>query len=69
MKLTVVFRDAGPLIFCNDVCSYRSVQIELTPDQCDALAPRCIGTNGGVKLYEDISRAFIEPNDEKGGGQ
>ena len=60
MKLTVILRNDGPLLFCGDSPSYRSVQIELTPEQCAAIAPRRIGIDAGREQFEQISRAFIE---------
>ncbi len=60
MKLTVILRNDFPLIF-GDCPSYRSVQVELTPEQCQAIMPRYTGKQGGAALYEDISKAFIEP--------
>jgi hypothetical protein len=65
MKLTVILRDDSPMIHCGDSPSYRSVQINLTPEQCEALKPRWTGSSAGVDEYESISKAFIEP-DEKG---
>ena len=59
--LTVVIRNEAPLIHCNDCPSYRSVQIELTEDQVDAIALRPTHQSGRDKYYEEISRCFIEP--------
>jgi hypothetical protein len=64
MILTVVLRNAGPMIFCGDPPSHRSVQIELTPEQCEAIKPRHVGTDCGREVYEAISMSFIEPNTE-----
>jgi hypothetical protein len=61
MKLTVIFRDDSPMIFCNDSPSYRSVQIDLTEKQNEVLKPLQTGTNGLNKIYESISKCFIEP--------
>lgn len=60
-KLTVVFRDDGPMIHCGDCPAYRSVQIVLTEDQVKALARRQTHSSGPDLYYEDISRCFIEP--------
>jgi uncharacterized coiled-coil protein SlyX len=57
--LTVVIRDDGPLIFCNDRPTYRSVQIRLTPEQIAAIELRHVGTNCGDEIYESISCCFI----------
>jgi hypothetical protein len=61
MKLTVIFRNDSPMIHCGDSPSYRSAQIELTPEQCEAIKPRWTGFSSGVDNYEEISKAFIEP--------
>ena len=63
MKLTVIFRNDSPMIHCGDSPSYRSVQIELTPEQCEAIKPRWTGFSSGVDNYEEISKAFIVPSD------
>ena len=55
MKLTVIFRDAFPLIHFGDAPSYRSVQIELTTSQIEALVLRL--------ETEEISRCFLESNE------
>lgn len=60
MILTVIIRNDGPMIFCGDAPTYRSVQIELTPKQCEAIKPRHVGTNCGNEVYESISKTFIE---------
>jgi len=62
MILTVILRNDGPLIFAGDAPSYRSVQTELTPEQCEEIKPRHVGTDCGREVYEAISKAFIEPN-------
>ena len=62
MKLTVILRDDGPMIHCGDSPAYRSVQVDLTPEQVAAIAPRKTGSSAGVEEYESISKAFIEPN-------
>lgn len=59
--LTVVIRNDGPLIFCDDSPSYRSVHIELTDEQRAALALKWVGLDRGIDFHETISRAFIEP--------
>ena len=62
MKLTVILRNDSPMIHCGDSPEYRSVQIDLTPEQVAAIAPRKTGSSAGVEEYESISKAFIEPN-------
>ena len=60
MKLTVILRNDSPMIHCGDSPSYRSVQIELTHEQCIKIAPQKTGLSGGKDEYESISKAFIE---------
>lgn len=52
MKLTVTIRDDSPMIHCGDSPSYRSVQIELTPEQIAKIK---------LRQEEDFSRCWIEP--------
>lgn len=61
-KLTVVFRDDGPMIHCGDSPAYRSVQITLTDEQVRALAMRHTHSSGTNQFHEEISRCFIEPD-------
>ncbi len=51
MKLTVILRNDSPMIHCGDSPSYRSVQVDLTPDQCAAIAPRKTESSGGTDEY------------------
>ena len=62
--LTVIIRDDGPMIFCGDSPSYRSVSIELTAEQREKLALRWTGNSGGDDYFEQISRCFIEPAED-----
>ncbi len=59
--LTVILRNDGPLIHCNDSPSYRSVQIELTDEQWEKISPKRLGTLDGKPFYECLSKCFIEP--------
>ena len=61
IKLTVIFRDDGPMIHCGDSPIYRSVQVELTPEQQERLKPRPSYMAGTTQYYEAISKCFIEP--------
>jgi hypothetical protein len=54
--LTVIIRDDAPLVHCNDAPIYRTVQMQLTPEQVEAMRLR--GT------YESISKCWIEPEIE-----
>ena len=62
MVLTVILRDDSPMIHCGDSPAYRSVRVDLTPEQVAAIAPRKTGSTGRQEEYESISKAFIEPN-------
>jgi hypothetical protein len=65
--LTVVIRDDGPLVDCGDVPSYRSVRIDLTPEQVERLALRHTHSIGSSRYHEVVSRCFIEPGTFKKG--
>ena len=58
--LRVIIRDDSPLIHCDDHPSYRSVGVELTDDQLDAIKLRWAGSSRGNDHYESISKCFIE---------
>lgn len=60
MKITVLIRNDGPLIFCGDAPSYRSVCIDLTDEQVEMLKLKCVGVNCGKDIFESYSRCFIE---------
>lgn len=59
--LTVIIRDDSPLIHCGDSPAYRSVGIEFTDEQIDALKCRHTHSSMGNHGYESISSCFIEP--------
>ena len=65
MRLTVIFRNDSPMIHCGDCPSYRSAQIELTPEQCAVLEVQQTSTSCGKAVFEKISQCFIEPKDPK----
>ena len=60
MNLTVIFRNDAPMILAGDTPSYRSIQIELTPDQVIKLHRKEVGSDRGNTLYEDYSKCFLE---------
>lgn len=66
MKLTVILRRDAPMMFCGDSPSYRSVQIELTPEQIKRIGIQVDYKSGGKTVYEDISKCFIEPKPQIG---
>ena len=55
MKLTVIIRDTYPLMHFNDPLTYRSVHINLTPEQLEKLTLR--------HKTEEVSTCFLEPSD------
>ena len=59
-KLTVVFRNDGPMVHCGDCPSYRTATIQLTDEQIDELKCRFSYSTGENEFYEEISRAIIE---------
>jgi len=58
--LRVIIRDDSPMIFLQDSPAYRSVEIELTPEQQGKLALQWCGSQGGTQFYETISKAFFD---------
>ena len=60
-QVTVVIRDDGPLIHCGDSPSYRTVRIELTPEQVHALELKHTHSHNGKDFFEEISRIILEP--------
>ena len=60
VKLTVLIRNDGPLIFCGDSPKYRSVAIALTDEQLRALSLDCVGIDCGRAVVESISTCFLE---------
>lgn len=62
VKLTVIIRNDGPLIFCGDSPKYRSVSIELTLSQRLGLSLECVGIDCGRAVVESISTCFLEAN-------
>ena len=67
MTLTVIFRDTNrtrlAVIHENDWVPFqkRTVQIELTPEQEEALKPRHVGVHCGQDVFEERGECWIEP--------
>ena len=40
--------------------TYRTVHIDLTPDQLCALRPKSLGTNCGKEVFEEIGAVYLE---------
>ena len=68
-KLTVIFADQWrtylAIVHENQGMpySYRSVQITLTPEQQELLAPRIVGQKGASDVHETIYQCFLEPTE------
>ena len=60
--LTVVIRNEANFIFMQEPCTYRTVHIELTPEQEEQLALRYVGQTCGSKIYENVAHCFLEPS-------
>lgn len=66
MKLTVIMANTwttyGAIVFENEWRPYgrRTVQIELTPEQVEAINPREVGWNEGKPVYEIILQSWLE---------
>lgn len=58
-RLTFVIRDEAPFVILNDMPAYRTVDIELTPEQREAL--RLHAVNDGDNLaFEHVARLIVE---------
>ena len=68
--LTVVLADrhrtVSAIVNENEHVPYgrRTVQIELTPEQREAIAPRCLFPGGRSPVHEHILDCWLEPTDE-----
>jgi len=60
-KLTVVIRDKSPFFLFGDAPSYRTVQIQLTPEQRKQIELKVTYLSGKESYYEDISQCILEP--------
>jgi hypothetical protein len=60
-KLTIIIRDDGPLVHAGDSPSYRTVQIQLTPEQRKQIELRLTHSAGQEIYYESISQCILEP--------
>ena len=58
--LTVIIRDITPLIVCNDSVGYRTIEIELTKEQEEAIMLQWIGDDGHHTYHESISQVILE---------
>ena len=58
--LRVVIRDDGPMVFCGDSPTFRSVAIQLTDEQRRQVELRCVGRNCDNDIYESVSRVFFD---------
>ena len=69
MNLRVIFCCGGPLVHCQDSPSYRLVSIDLTPEQVEKLQPRYAYSVGSKDYYEEISRCFLELDEDEEDGE
>lgn len=66
MKLTVIMADSMPtsiaITYENSWLpyKYRTVHVELTPEQIELLKPRNCGRINGTDIYESVSNIFLE---------
>lgn len=66
MKLTVTmvdtFRTRTAINYENSWLpySYRTVQVELTPEQIEQLSPRRVGKELSQDVYEEIGQVWLE---------
>ncbi len=69
MKLTVIlvntWRTHMAIVHENSYLPYtrRTVQIDLTREQAQAILPRELGMNGGKVVREEIGEVWLEPDD------
>ena len=61
-ELTVITRDDSPMISCGDSPSYRTVKIQLTPEQRKELELKHTCSVNGDDYYENISCCILEPD-------
>lgn len=59
-RLTVIIEDLTPLIHWQGQPARRSVRIQLTPEQLEALSLRYTGHDRGTDLYEQVACCFLE---------
>jgi hypothetical protein len=60
MILRVIIRDDSPMFLAEDGPTYRSVAIELTPEQAAQIRLRKMGHARGVDIVESVSKCFLE---------
>ncbi len=60
MIITFILRDDGPFCCMQEPPRYRSVHIELTPEQCEKLRLRETHTIAGKQFYETVSLCFVD---------
>lgn len=64
MKITIIIRNDSPMIYCGDSPSYRTVVVELTPEQAAKVVLAETHREQGVRFYEQISRVILEAKDQ-----
>jgi len=51
----------------NQITPYRKriVTVELTPEQMQTIAPRCVGYNGSTPMFEELLEVILERDEEE----
>ena len=63
--LTVILANEMPMLTLQEPVQYRSVQIELTPEQQEKIAPRFLGKAGDRPVFERVRMCFLEEREVK----
>lgn len=58
--LTVVISNVAPLVHLGEPVQQRTVQIELTDEQIEAIKLNWVGTDRGNELHEHVSCCFFD---------
>lgn len=59
-RIRVVIKDPSPAIHFGDPPGYRSVLIELTPEQCAALELSCTSKLNEMAICEVVTSVFFD---------
>ena len=59
-EIYVVMTDVTPVMHWEGPATDRVVRLALTPEQCAALQPKCVGRSGGSDIYETHSRCILQ---------
>lgn len=67
-EIYVTLTDTTPVIHWEGPAQDRIVRLELTPEQCAAIAPRHVGNHGVTEIYERHSRCVLQKIEEQTNG-